>query len=88
MQGATALQAPGYHVPLGFSVPEAGSRQEYLRVRLVQRTGEEPRLEAFPDQGSSLLTSLSWADGLAVIPAHTTPAAGESVLFLPFKGLY
>jgi molybdopterin molybdotransferase len=88
LQGATVLDAPGYRVPLGFAVPEAGSRQEYLRVRLVQRDGAEPCLEAFADQGSSLLTSLSWADGLAVIPAHTAPMAGERVLFLPFAGLY
>lgn len=88
LQGATRLHAPGYRVALGFAVPEAGSRQEYLRVRLVHRDGAQPCLEAFADQGSSLLTSLSWADGLAVIPAHTAPAAGEYVLFLPFAGLY
>lgn len=88
LQGATRLHAPGYHVPLGFSLPEAGTRQEYLRVRLVQHGQAEPCLEPFADQGSSLLTSLSWADGLAVIPAHTAPVAGTRVLFLPFMGLY
>lgn len=88
LQGASSLHAPGYRVPLGFDVREAGSRQEYLRVRLVQQTDAEPCLQAFTDQGSSILTSLSWADGLAVIPPHSTPAAGERVQFLPFMGLY
>jgi molybdopterin molybdotransferase len=88
LQGATRLHAPGYRVRLGFAVAEAGSRQEYLRVRLVEQEGLEPRLEPFADQGSSLLTSLSWADGLAVIPAYSAPAAGDHVVFLPFAGLY
>lgn len=88
LQGATRLHAPVYRVRLGFAVPEAGSRQEYLRVRLVDKQGAEPCLEAFSDQGSSLLTSLSWADGLAVIPAHAAPAAGDYVMFMPFAGLY
>ena len=50
------------------------------------RNGEQV-LEAFPDQGSSILTSLSWADGLAIIPVHTTIQAGEPVEYLPFSGL-
>ena len=88
LQGARRLHAPGYRVALGFAIAEPGSRQEYLRVRLVQRDGEEPCLLPFDDQGSSILTSLSWADGLAVIPAHTAPVSGERVEFLPFAGLY
>lgn len=88
LMGATRLEAPGYRVPLGFAIAEAGSRQEYLRVRLERDGAAGPRLLPFADQGSSILTSLSWADGLAVIPPHCTPAVGEPVLFLPFEGLY
>jgi molybdopterin biosynthesis enzyme len=47
-----------------------------------------PELQAFSDQGSSVMTSLSWADGLAVIPAHTVCRAGDNVMFMPFSGLY
>lgn len=85
--GASRLQPPGFPVPLGFAVSEPGSRQEYLRVQL-QQDAAGARLLPFADQGSSLLSSLSWASGLAVIPPHTTPAVGDPVLFLPFEGLY
>ncbi len=86
MQGATDIRVPSFPVKAGFSVSERGTRQEFLRVRLVNKDNERV-VEAFSDQGSSILTSLSWADGLAVIPAHTTVQAGELVEYLPFSGL-
>jgi molybdopterin molybdotransferase len=86
MQGTADIQVPSFPVKSGFSLSESGTRQEFLRVRLVNK-GNEQVAEAFPDQGSSLLTSLSWADGLAVIPVHTTVKAGELVQYLPFSGL-
>ena len=86
MQGATDSGVPSFAVKAGFNISEAGTRQEFLRVRLVGK-GKEQVAEAFSDQGSSILTSLSWADGLAVVPVHTTIQAGESVEYLPFFGL-
>lgn len=88
LMGATRSQAPQFPVRLGFAVDKAGMRQEYLRVRLVHTAAGDTRLEAFADQGSSLLSSLSWADGLAVIPPQQTFRVGDTVMFLPFKGLY
>jgi len=43
--------------------------------------------EAFADQGSSVLSSLGWADGLALVPAGTVVEPGKLVDFLPFGGL-
>jgi molybdopterin molybdotransferase len=86
MQGATDTAVPSFPVKAGFTISESGTRQEFLRVRLV-RKGKEQVAEAFSDQGSSILTSLSWADGLAIVPVHTTIQAGEPVEYLPFSGL-
>jgi molybdopterin molybdotransferase len=86
MQGATEIDVPSFPLKAAFTISESGTRQEFLRVRLVRNNGEQV-LEAFPDQGSSILTSLSWADGLAIIPAHSTIEAGEPVEYLPFSGL-
>jgi molybdopterin molybdotransferase len=88
MQGASKTATPTYKARLGFAIDQAGSRQEYLRVKLVTGAGGEPVLEAFADQGSSLMSSLCWADGLAVIPPDTTLASGALVTFQPFAGLY
>ena len=86
MQGAVDIDSPSFSVKAGFTVSEAGTRQEFLRVRLA-RKGNEQVAEAFADQGSSILTSLSWAHGLAVVPVHTTIEAGQLVEYLPFSGL-
>jgi molybdopterin molybdotransferase len=86
MQGARAYTAPCFPVAAAFTVEEASTRQEYLRVRLVN-TAAGQVVELFADQGSSLLSSLSWAEGLAIVPAGTTIAQGQTIDFLPFGGL-
>ncbi len=90
MQGAKASEVPVFPVTAGFAVEEAGSRQEYLRVRLVPKLVNERRelvAELYPDQGSSVLTSLSWADGLAIVPVKTTVRPGDKLDYLSFTGL-
>lgn len=86
MQGAAATQVPAFRVKAGFAVRDAGTREEYLRVRVVKEGGELVA-QLYPDQGSSVLTSLSWADGLAILPAGTTLQAGDTLDYLSFTGL-
>jgi molybdopterin molybdotransferase len=86
MQGAVHTESPTFPVKAGFSITEGSSRQEYLRVRLVNRSNERVA-ELYPDQGSSVLTSLSWADGLAIVPVQTTVERGACLDYLPFAGL-
>lgn len=86
MQGAAATQVPAFRVKAGFAVRDAGTREEYLRVRVVNEGGELVA-QLYPDQGSSVLTSLSWADGLAILPAGTTLQAGDTLDYLSFTGL-
>jgi molybdopterin molybdotransferase len=85
MQGACNVQLPMQTVRAGFTT-EPGSRQEYQRVRLQYQHGELPLARPFTDQGSSLLSSLSWADGLAVIPRGIAVSEGEPLDFIPFRG--
>lgn len=86
MQGAMSDPTPTFPVQAGFEILRPGTRQEYLRVKLSQ-TSQGPVAQLFPDQGSSLLSSLSWADGLALVPLGTTVAIGDSIDYLPFGGL-
>lgn len=86
MQGAAGAEPAAFAVKAGFAVKEAGTRQEYLRVRLVNKQGELVA-QMYPDQGSSILTSLSWADGFAVIPLGTTVEPGAKIDYLPFAEL-
>ncbi len=82
LQGAAVEPPMSLQVPSGFSRSQAGSRQEYLRVRL-----EGGRVLAAPNQSSGILSSASWANGLAVIPPGVTVAEGDAVSFIPFSEL-
>lgn len=58
-------------------------RREFLRVRQHPDGG----LELFPNQGSGVLTSVAWADGLIDNPPGQAIAPGDTVRYLPLSGL-
>ncbi|AOY01266.1 gephyrin-like molybdotransferase Glp [Jeongeupia sp. USM3] len=78
--GEAPVQA--VRVPAGFAIGRAGNRREYLRARL-----ENGRAVLYPNQGSGVLTSVVWADGLVVIPEGATVADGDAVDFVPLAAL-
>lgn len=65
----------------------SGERQEYIRVSLVSGPDGQTMLKSLKQQSSGAGSSLSLADGLAIIPAHTSVARGDSLEFLPFSEL-
>ena len=83
MMGASQLMAPQFQVKAGFDWPKAGTRREFLRVRL----DAEGRLQRYSHQGSGVLRSVAWADGLAIAPENGSFAAGDLIDYLPFNGL-
>ncbi len=62
-------------------------RQEYLRVKLVSRD-KSMVAQLYPHQGSGVLSSASWADGLVEVPINSEIKSGDKVRYLPFQGLY
>ncbi|MFC5547205.1 gephyrin-like molybdotransferase Glp [Massilia aerilata] len=58
-------------------------RNEFLRARINEQGG----LELFPNQGSGVLTSTMWADGLIDCPPGQAIARGDLVRFIPFASL-
>ena len=69
-----------------FEWPKPGKRREYLRARMTM--GENgPEASLHPRQGSGVLTSTSWADGLVIVPEGATVAPGDTVQYLPFSAL-
>lgn len=62
-----------------FDVHAPDKRREFLRVRRNSVGG----LDLFPNQNSSVLTSMAWADGLVDKPAGSTIAHGDVVRYLP-----
>lgn len=66
-----------------FDWPRPDRRREFLRVRVNAAGG----LDLFPNQGSGVLTSTVWADGLLDNPPEQPIRAGDTVRFLPFAAL-
>jgi molybdopterin molybdotransferase len=69
-------------LPADFSLP-GDKRREFPRVR---RT-DDGRLILFPNQGSGVLTSCAWADGLVDNPPGQAVQPGDAVRFIPFNEL-
>ena len=72
-----------YSLPIDFDIKKAGKRREFIRVR----RNPDNVLELHPNQSSGMLSSASWAEGLAVIMEDTSPKKGDLVSFLPFDSL-
>lgn len=83
LQGAANYQNIFTNVKAAFEWP-AGKRQEYLRVRLEQ-DGNYAVARLFPHQGSGVLSSASWADGLVEVKVDTAIAKGDLVRFMTFS---
>ena len=62
---------------------QSSRRREFMRARLNDNGG----LDIFPNQNSSVLTSVTWADGLIDNPSEHLIRAGDIVRFLPFSEL-
>ncbi len=84
LQGAGGSVEPrGYMMRADFSLAKADRRNEFLRVRVNAAGG----LELFPNQGSGVLTSTVWGDGLVDNPPGQPIAEGDLVRFIPFAEL-
>ena len=78
LQGRRRQFPEPVHLPAGFELP-AGKREQYLRVRV-----EKGRLQLYPHQGSGVLSSVAWADGLARIPVDVAIGPDEAVAYFDF----
>jgi molybdopterin molybdotransferase len=84
LQGASGPVAPkSYAMRADFEWPRPDRRNEFLRVRINDAGG----LDLFANQGSGVLTSTVWGDGLVDNPPWQEIAAGDTVRFIPFNEL-
>jgi molybdopterin molybdotransferase len=87
LQGMSAGQATLALRPVpmraDFDWPKADKRREFLRVAVNAHGG----LELYKNQGSGVLTSTVWADGLVDNPPLQTIAKGDQVRFIPMASL-
>ncbi|MBF0265071.1 MAG: molybdopterin molybdotransferase MoeA [Gammaproteobacteria bacterium] len=85
MQGQEKIMAQPMTITADFNWSKAGVRMEFVRARLSNDNNQQARANIFPHQGSGVLTSTSWADGLIIIPIGKTIKKGDLVEYLSFK---
>ncbi len=83
LQGAQATLPVGLPVRADFAWPRPDKRREFLRVRRNDAGG----LDLYRNQGSGVLTSLAWGDGLADIAPGQAVQPGDLVRFLSLAEL-
>jgi molybdopterin molybdotransferase len=84
LQGVEGPIAPrSFSMRADFNWPKADKRNEFLRARINDNGG----LELFRNQGSGVLTSTVWGDGVIDNPPGQVIAAGDMVRFIPFSEL-
>ncbi len=71
------------HLPADFDWPHPDSRREFLRAQLT----EQGTVTLFAHQGSGVLTSAAWADGLVDVSPMQSITRGQMVPFLPWSAL-
>jgi len=83
MQGVARGEPAFYSMRADFDWEKPDARREFLRVRLNVEGG----LDLFPNQGSGVLASAAWADGLVDNPPKHPIRRGDVVRFLSFSEL-
>ena len=83
LQGAEAAWPRGVPMRADFAWPRPDKRREFLRVRRNAAGG----LDLYANQGSGVLTSLAWGDGLADLAPGQAVQPGDPVRFLSLSEL-
>jgi molybdopterin molybdotransferase len=83
MQGVTRVEPIAWSLRADFDWEKPDARREFLRVKVNAAGG----LDLFANQGSGVLASAAWADGLADNPPKQAIKRGDMVRFLPFAEL-
>ncbi|MFZ6767118.1 gephyrin-like molybdotransferase Glp [Undibacterium sp. Di26W] len=83
MQGVQKVSPQSYSVRADFDWLKPDRRNEFLRARMNAEGG----LELFANQGSAVLTSTVWGDGLIDLAPGQSIHAGDVVKFIPFSSL-
>jgi molybdopterin molybdotransferase len=85
-QGVPSVLSSALRVPAAFRWPRPGQRREYVRARLEPGT-DGVAVGIYPKQGSDVLTSTVWADGLVEIREGDTVEPGDLVPYYSFAEL-
>ncbi len=84
MQGSKTPLPPVAYGRLRTMRRVGGPREDFIRVQIRNTPDGQAELIPHADQGSAIINSLSWADGLARIPPDSQVIDGDTVAVYPF----
>jgi len=70
-----------------FEWPRPDRRREFLRVKISSNAQGQPVLDLWPNQGSGVMSSLAWADGLVDLAPETKIVRGDVLRYLSLSEL-
>ncbi len=80
LQGQKYTPQKSFMLPVDFNIDAPRQRPEYVRVKIDNNT-----VSRFPNQSSGVLSSICWADALALIPAQKTLTLGDLIEVFPLE---
>ncbi len=87
MQGCDKQLPAPLTAEAAFDWPKPNKRREFARARMEIGDNGKARVTIFPSHSSGVLSSVAWANGLAVILENQTLEHGDLVQFLSFDEL-
>ncbi|MCU7798345.1 MAG: molybdopterin molybdotransferase MoeA [Candidatus Thiodiazotropha sp. (ex Myrtea spinifera)] len=81
------------YMPMAFKAiaafEKAGTdkRREYARAKMEMDEQGRAVVKLYANRSSGVLSSVAWANGLAVLPAMTAISQGDAIEFIPFSEL-
>lgn len=88
MQGMSAGYVPvAFNATSNFEWKHPDKRREYARARLSVNEHGQQLVDVYPSRSSGVLSSVTWANGLAVIEKGQMLEKGDDILFIPFSEL-
>lgn len=85
--GATDTDLKYLTATANFEWPKPDRRREFLRVKIACDDSGAPVLDLWPNQGSGVMSSLAWADGLVDLAPETKIAKGDTLHYLSLSDL-
>jgi molybdopterin molybdotransferase len=83
LQGVRDVTPRAFDLRADFDWPCPDVRAEFLRARINDSGG----VDLYPNQGSGVVTSLCWGDGLVMNPPAQAIKPGDRVRFVPYAEL-
>jgi len=87
LQGRTKIYTDSTQVTANFEWPKPDRRREFTRAKITRNNNNQLQASLYPNQGSGVLMSTSWADGFIDIGENISVTAGDQVNYMSFKDI-